>query len=82
MSNYFESLSKICWNSGYFLYHAYAYYQHYLIYKKHANAATKDLRAKTDYLIMALLSIPQIQRVILFFHLYKFIYLIYYLYKI
>lgn len=39
MSNYFECLAKLCWNSNYYLYHAYAYYQHYLIYKKHSNAS-------------------------------------------
>ena len=64
LSDYYESLAQLCWQGKYYLYHAHAFIQHYLIYKKHSEASLEEMQHKTNYLIMALISIPQNPQVI------------------
>jgi len=58
LSNYFENLAKVFWNSEYYLYHANAFYSHYTIYKKFSKANTTEITNKTSLLVLSILSIP------------------------
>lgn len=58
LSNYFENLAKVFWNSEYYLYHANAFYSHYTIYKKFSKANTAEITSKTSLLVLSILSIP------------------------
>lgn len=59
LSDYYQSLAQLCWQGKYYLYHAHAFIQHYLIYKKFSDASSQDMQAKIDYLIMTIMSVPQ-----------------------
>lgn len=58
LSNYFENLAKVFWNSEYYLYHANAFYSHYTIYKKFSKANSGEISSKTSLLVLSVLSIP------------------------
>ena len=58
LSNYFENLAKVFWNSEYYLYHANAFYSHYTIYKRYSKANSSEISAKTSLLVLSILSIP------------------------
>jgi hypothetical protein len=58
LSNYFDQLASVFWRSEYYLYHAYAFYQHFIIFKKFSKASPEEISQKTDYFVLSVLSIP------------------------
>lgn len=58
LSDYFENMAKVFWNSEYYLYHANAFFSHYTIYKKFSKASSQEILNKTNLLVLSILSIP------------------------
>lgn len=58
LSDYFENLAKVFWNSEYYLYHANAFFLHYTLYKRYSKANSSDISNKTNLLVLSVLSIP------------------------
>eukprot|EP00331_Platyophrya_macrostoma_P006711 CAMPEP_0176424382 /NCGR_PEP_ID=MMETSP0127-20121128/10808_1 /TAXON_ID=938130 /ORGANISM="Platyophrya macrostoma, Strain WH" /LENGTH=971 /DNA_ID=CAMNT_0017805437 /DNA_START=50 /DNA_END=2965 /DNA_ORIENTATION=+ len=61
LSEYFENLAKMFWKSEFYLYNAHAFFSHFSLCKSKSRLSTEELKAKSSYLILSVLSIPPIQ---------------------